>query len=147
MKRHKQEQKENPEQIEYREAFKDMKDAELRMALRGRGLDPYELSQKDFDELRRLINKMQQVDAATKGKINVVQQEGNQEQMEISRELEAIIQKVFNEQHPGLQEKLQDTAVPSESLSIANTEPSPETGAPVQEGVTAGSGNERGLEA
>lgn len=90
---------EYPEQIEYREAYKDLKDAELRIALRSRGIDPYELSQKDIDEIRRHINKMQQVDASMKSRMNAIEQEGKQEQAVISRELELIVARVYQEQN------------------------------------------------
>lgn len=96
----KQKPAENPEQIEYREAHKDLKDAELRIALRSRGIDPYELSQKDIDEIRRHINKMQQVDASTKSKMIAIEQEGKTEQAVISQELEIIVARVYQEQNP-----------------------------------------------
>ena len=150
MKRKKQESNENPEQIEYREADKDKKDAELRIALRGRGLDPYELSQMDFDELRRLLNKMQQVDLATKNRMNVVQQEGNKDQVEISGEIEVIINKVLREQHPGLeavQVQPAQEAQPITGAPVAEEQSPRETAAPGQEEVLAGKEQEEGQEA
>lgn len=98
--KHKKEQVENPEQIDYREAHKALKDAELRIALRSRGIDPYELSQKDIDEIKRHINKMQQVDAVMKGRMNAIEQEGKKEQAVISQELETIVARVYWEQNP-----------------------------------------------
>jgi len=95
----KKEQTENPEQIEYRKAHKDLKDAELRMALRSRGIDPYELSQKDIDDIRRHINRLQQVDALTKSKMNLIEQEGKNEQAIISQEIELIVTRVYREQN------------------------------------------------
>ncbi|MBU1067273.1 hypothetical protein KKE60_05770 [Patescibacteria group bacterium] len=95
----KQKPAENPEQIEYRKANKDLKDAELRMALRSRGINPYELSQKDIDEIRRHINKMQQVDASTKSKMIAIEQEGKNEQAVISNEIEVIVARVYQEQN------------------------------------------------
>ncbi|MDP3352667.1 MAG: hypothetical protein Q8S44_02885 [Flavobacteriaceae bacterium] len=109
----KQKQKpvENPEQIEYRDAVKTLKVAELRIVLRSRGIDPYELSQKNIDDLRRLINKMQQVDAATKSKMKSTEQEGINEQAVISLDIEIIIARVFQEQNhmPPLPEMHPDT--------------------------------------
>ncbi len=110
----KKEPAEKPEQVEYREAHKELKDAELRIALRSRGIDPYELSQKDIDDIRRLINKMQQVDALTKNKMKVIEQEGNQEQAVISQEIELAIVRVFQEQNhmPPLPDLHLDTEQP-----------------------------------
>lgn len=107
----KKEPAEKPEQVEYREAHKELKDAELRIALRSRGIDPYELSQKDIDNLRRLINKMQQVDALTKSKMKAIELEGNKEQAVISQDLEVIIARVFQEQNhmPPLPDQHPDT--------------------------------------
>lgn len=116
----KKEPAEKPEQVEYREAHKELKDAELRIALRSRGIDPYELSQKDIDDIRRLINKMQQVDALTKNKMKVIEQEGNQEQAVISQEIELAIVRVFQEQNhmPPLPDLHPDTEQPEAGQQV-----------------------------
>lgn len=117
---------ESREQIEYREAQikfmesqKDFKDAELRMILRSRGIDTYNLSQKDIDDIRRHINKMQQIDALTKSKMKSIEQEGNKEQAVISQEIELIIARVCQEQNPvpplpEMQQELTGQGVPGE---------------------------------
>jgi len=116
----KKEPAENPEQIEYREAHKDLKDAELRMALRSRGIDPYELSQKDIDDIRRHINRLQQVDALTKSKMKVIEQEGTKEQAIISQEIEIIIARVYREQNhmPPLPETHLDAGQPEAGQQV-----------------------------
>lgn len=97
---HKKVPAEYQEQMEYREAQKDLKDAELKIALRSRGIDPYDLPQKDLDEIRRHINKLQQIDTLTKSKMKSIEQEGNKEQTAISQEIEVIIARLYQEQNP-----------------------------------------------
>ena len=92
-------QKENLEQIEYREAVKVLNDAKLKIILRNNGTDPYKVSQKEMDDIRRMVNKIHQIDASIKSKINTIQQEGQQEQASINQELVTIMKKILAEQN------------------------------------------------
>lgn len=93
---------ENPEQIEYREALKILNDAELKIILRNNGVDPYKVSQKEIDDISRLINKIHQIESSTKAKMNTIQQEGQQEQASINQELITLIKKIQAEQNPSM---------------------------------------------
>ncbi len=88
------------EQIDYDEALKNIKVAAVRVELRRHGVDPYALSQKDFDEIRRLYSSMEQVDAMANGKINAIEQEAHQEKTKMGQELSELLKKALIEQHP-----------------------------------------------
>lgn len=88
------------EQTDYEEALKDIKTASVRMELRRHGIDPFELSLKDFDEVRRLYQRMEQVDATANSRITAIQQEAYQEKTKIGQEISELIKRSFQEQNP-----------------------------------------------
>lgn len=88
------------EQTDYEEALKDLKTASVRMELRRHGIDPFELSLKDFDEIRRMYQRMEQVDATANSQITAIQQEAYQEKTKIGQEISERIKKLFYDQHP-----------------------------------------------
>lgn len=88
------------ERTEYDEALKNLKEASVRIELRRFGVDPYNLSRKDFDELKRLYTSMEQVDTVANGKITAIQQEAYQEKTKIGQEISEHLKKVLMEQHP-----------------------------------------------
>lgn len=88
------------EQTDYEEALKNLKTASVRMELRRHGIDPFEFSMKDFDEIRRLYQRMEQVDATANGRITAIQQEAYQEKTVIGQEISERIKKLIQEQNP-----------------------------------------------
>lgn len=88
------------ERAEYEEALKNIKSASVRIELRRNGIDPYELSPKDFDEVRRMYLRMEQADVKANSQITAIQQEATQEKTNIGQEIGEFIKKVYFEQHP-----------------------------------------------
>lgn len=88
------------EQTDYEEALKDLKTASVRIELRRHAIDPYELSQKDFDEIRRLYQGMEQADATANSRITAIQQEAYQEKTKIGQEINECINKLYFKQNP-----------------------------------------------